>query len=103
MLGYSVNFSAAVLDIADCTGHLEGGGKKYASFIAKLFIPHLTELDPNKNLADCVFFDVVSNVQKAEEILTVKFPGVECLFEAEHCVSFFSDVAKLPPVRKLIK
>jgi hypothetical protein len=35
---------AAVLDIVDCTGHMEEGGKKDAKFIVELFKPHMLSL-----------------------------------------------------------
>jgi hypothetical protein len=43
---------AAVLEIVNCSLHLQGVGKKDASYIAGLFDPHLDNLDPNKTLVD---------------------------------------------------
>ena len=63
----------AVMDIVDCTGHLEKGGKKDAKYIATCFEPHMKELDPEESKMDCVFFDGASNVQKAGRLLEAKF------------------------------
>ncbi len=46
------------------------------------------------------FFYGASNVKKAGEVLTTKFPSAFCFCGGEHVVSlFFSDIAKI----KLIK
>jgi hypothetical protein len=51
ILASGTHCPAAVLEIADCTGHMMSGGTKDAKFIAKdLFLPHLKELDPGKLL-----------------------------------------------------
>ena len=52
-----VHNPAAVLEIVNCSSHLQTGGKKDASYIADLFHPHLHELDPSKTLVDLVYFD----------------------------------------------
>ncbi len=51
-------------------------------------------------LVDLFYFNDASNVQKAGEILTAKYPHDYYLQRGEHVVSlFFSDVAKLAPVK----
>lgn len=49
ILAAGVHNEAGLLDIADCTGHMAKGFKKDAEYIAKLFIPHMERLDPEKN------------------------------------------------------
>jgi hypothetical protein len=46
-------------------------------------------------IIDLVFFDGANNVQKAEELLRVKYPCITVGHGEEHVVSlFFSDVYK---------
>jgi hypothetical protein len=100
MLVAGVHEPAGVLDIAECTGHIQGGGKKYAGFIAGLFLPHMTKIDPDKQLIDCVFIDGASNVQNAGNIMQVHYPRVMVLHGAEHVVSlFFKDLSNIQVVK----
>lgn len=95
---------AAVLEIVNCSSHLQGGGKKDASYIASLFNPHLEELDPHKTLVDLLYFDGASNVQKAGSIIGAIYPRVTCLHGAEHVVSlFFSDICKISSIQAFIR
>ena len=48
ILGAGVHNDAGLIDIADCSGHVAKGYKKDAEYIAKLFIPHMEQLDPDK-------------------------------------------------------
>ena len=82
---------------------MSAGGKKDASYIARLFEPHLRYLDPNKNCVDLFYFDGASNVQKAGDILCAKYPRATCLHGAEHVVSlFFADISKIPQINCFI-
>ena len=95
---------AAVLEIVNCSSHLQAGGKKDASYIASLFNPHLDELDPHKSLVDLLYFDGASNVQKAGSIIGAVYPRVTCLHGAEHVVSlFFSDICKIASIQAFIR
>ena len=94
---------AVVLEIVNCSQHLQGGGKKDATYIAGLFKPHLKELDPQKALVDLVYFDGASNVQKAGNILGAHYPCVTCLHGSKHVVSlFFGDLSKLSAIKAFI-
>jgi hypothetical protein len=99
-----VHNPAAVLEIVNCSQHLQGGGKKDATYIAGLFKPHLKELDPQKALVDLVYFDGASNVQKAGNIIGAHYPRVTCLHGSEHVVSlFFGDLSKLSAIKAFIR
>ena len=75
------------------TSHLVDGGKKNASYIASLFDPWITKLDPTSTKVDCVFFDGAANVQKAGRLLAAKYPRIHVQHCAAHSVSlFFSDI-----------
>ena len=50
-----VHQRSAVLDIVDTSNHMSKGGKKDALYIAKLFEPHIQNLDPDDCLVDTVF------------------------------------------------
>jgi hypothetical protein len=58
-LASSVNAPAAVLEIADCVGHIETGGKKACCLIARLCLKHFQRIDPNKRLIDVVWCGVL--------------------------------------------
>jgi hypothetical protein len=88
MLGMGVHDPAGVLDIAECTGHIQGGGKKDDGFIVGLFLPHMTKNYPDNQLIDCSLFDGASNVQNAGKIM--HYPRVVVLHGAEHVVSISS-------------
>jgi hypothetical protein len=101
VLAACVNNPFALLEIANCTGHLAKGGKKDAKYIAKIVTPLIqlmeSEEDIHKKryagLVDLVFFDGASNVQNAAKILRVFNPCITVRHGAEHVVSlFFSDV-----------
>ena len=89
--------SSAVLDIIDCTEHMEVGGKKDAKYIASIFEEHIAELDPYGIHLNAVLFDGASNVQKAGRVIEAKYPQVSVLHGIEHVISlFFSNVSRLP-------
>jgi hypothetical protein len=103
MLSMGIHCPPAVLEICDCTGHMERGGIKDARYIAGRFIPVIKSLDPRGNLTDVVFFDGASNVQLAGQILAEHFPRMTCLKGVEHCVALlFSDLAKIDVVKDTI-
>jgi hypothetical protein len=83
-----------VLDIIDCTDHMEVGGKKDAKYIAEIFGEHIQALDPKGVHLNAILFDGASNVQKAGRVIEAQFPQVSVLHGIEHVVSlFFSDVS----------
>jgi hypothetical protein len=100
MLAAGVHEPAGVLEIDECTGHIQGGVKKDAGFIGGLFFPHMKIIDPDKKLIDCVFFDGASHVQNAGKIMQVPYPRVMVLHGAEHVVSlFFKDLSNIQVVK----
>jgi Protein of unknown function (DUF 659) len=95
--------SCNVLDIIDCTEHMEVGGKKDARYIAEMFEEHIEALDPKGIHLNAILFDGASNVQKAGRVIEARYPQVSILHGIEHVVSlFFADVAKLPFVSYVI-
>ena len=56
ILAAGVHNDAGLLDIADCSGHVAKGYKKDAEYIAKLFLPHMERLDPDKTRYVCAEF-----------------------------------------------
>jgi hypothetical protein len=49
VLAAGVHERDGVLEMAECTGHIEGGGKKDASFY-DLFLKHMAKIGPTKTL-----------------------------------------------------
>jgi len=91
------------VSIQDCTEHMQDGGKKDASYIARLFEEEVIKFDPKRSCTDVFFFDGASNVQKAGQVLMAKFPRTFCFHGGEHVVSLFiSSHAKIAPIKVLI-
>ncbi|KAL3772048.1 hypothetical protein ACHAWU_008070 [Discostella pseudostelligera] len=103
ILGMCAGTPPLTLSIQDCTDHMEEGVKKNAAYIAEMFEAKVNEYDAGNLLTDVFFFDGASNVQKAGEVLTAKFPHTFCFHGAEHVVSlFFSSIARIQPIKVLI-
>ena len=99
-LGMSGDSPPIVVGVSDCTEHMADGGKKDAPYIAQMYDEYVGKFDPTKMYTDIFFFDGASNVQKGGRILEAKYPRSYSLHATEHVVSlFFTDVAKLPPVK----
>ena len=81
------HFATALLAIWDFTAQMQCGGKKYAEYIAKLILPEIQKMEDkarehNKKhpgVVNLVYFDRVSNVQKAGDILKVNFLALLCV------------------------
>ena len=99
IISSSITVPVAVLGVKDSSAHLAQGGKKDATYVSNLFLPHIERHDPQKSRTDLVFFDGASNVQKAGDILAAYFPRISVLHGTEHCIAlFFSDISKLPEI-----
>jgi len=96
VLASGVHLPSACLEIIDCTGHLEAGGKKDAKYIANCFLPLIKQFElESENMVDLALFDGASNVQKAGDVLAAIFPRMSVIHGAEHVISlFFGDVFK---------
>ena len=89
-----------VVSILDCTSDMSDGGKKDATYIMDQFRRKVDEIDVDKKLTDCFFFDGASNVQTAGAILCATYPRAMCFHGGEHVLSlFFSDLSKLKPIQ----
>jgi hypothetical protein len=100
ILGLCAATPPITIGIIDCTNHMQSGGKKDASYIASLFEEKVAEYDPGNVLTDVFFFDGASNVQKAGEVLTAKYPRSFCFHGGEHVVSlFFSSISRIAEVK----
>jgi Protein of unknown function (DUF 659) len=104
ILGSGVKKTNACLEIHDCTGQMEEGGKKDSKYIYDLMMKHILNVDPKKTIVDMVIFDGASNMQKAGKMIEHACPKITCVHGGEHLVSlFFSDVAKTSIGKMLIK
>ena len=92
-----------VLDMVDCTSHMQRGGKKDAPYICEKMLPCLNVIDPNRDFVDLVTFDGASNVQKAARLIRVHYPMITVSPAIiEHTVSLiFARVMKLRPINEL--
>ncbi len=69
-------------------------GEKEIQYIGHLFKDKVAEFDLTSTGTDASFFDGVSNVQKAGEILCATYPKAFCLHAGKHVLSlFFIDLA----------
>ncbi len=95
----------AVLEIINCTSHIEVGGKKDARYIASLFRPHMDIFEEqNPNCVDYCTFDGAANVRKAGEVLAAHYPRIVCTHGAEHVISlFFQDCFRTQVLNVFVK
>ena len=66
ILAGGVHVPVSVQNIVDCIGHITGGHKKYAKFVAEGFFDTMDELDTEKKLVDLHMFDGASVCRKAQ-------------------------------------
>lgn len=90
--------------IEDSTDELRDGHGKTGGRIGDKCLSVMIDLDPQRCLFDCCFFDGASNVQKAGQLLESEFPRISVFHGAEHVISlFFNDLFnKIPPIKKLV-
>ena len=102
ILAAGLHTKPTLLEIADATHHLCKGNKKDASYIRDKIVPWIERLGPRNVAQVCV--DGASDVQAAGRLLQVPYPWIDVNWGAEHVVGcWFSDVSKVPHVRKLFK
>ena len=97
ILASSVHLPVGCMRIVDCSGHLEQDGRKDATYISNLFMPHIRKMEESvPKCTDLIIFDGASNVQKAGAFLEAKFPHLSVLHGAEHVISlFYQDVFRI--------
>jgi len=86
VLASGVYLPSACLEIIDCTGHLEAGGKKDAKYIANHFLPLIKQFElESENTVDLALFDGASNVQNAGDVLAAIFPRMSVIHWCRTC------------------
>ena len=65
----------------DCTGHITGGHKRYAKFVAEIFFDTMNDLYLEKQLVDLHMFDVSSVCRKAQKYLRLSILCCHVLLE----------------------
>lgn len=70
--------------ICGCPYHNEEVGKKDASYIAVLLFETVLKNGPTKLYTDVFYFDDVSNMDKAGNVLEAKFPNTFSLHGGKH-------------------
>ncbi len=80
------NTPPTVVSIVDCMTHMSDGGRKmqHIFYIMEQFQRKVDEIDVDKKLTDCFFFDGTSNVQTAGAILCARYPHAMCFHRGEH-------------------
>ncbi len=98
ILAAGPNNPFALLDIVDCTTHLQSGGKKDALCISSMILPLIQRMENTRDvcnkkhtgIVDLVLMDGASNVQKGARMLAVHYPCITIGHCATHClVSLF--------------
>ena len=88
----------------ECTGHITGGHKKDAKFVAESFFDPMNDLDPEKKLVDLHMFDGASVCRKVQKILRVVYPILSCIFGEEHnCHNVFKGWEYIEEITKLCR
>jgi hypothetical protein len=101
ILAAGPNNPFVLLDIVDCTTHLQNEGKKDALYIAEMILLSIRRMEQTRDIrnkkhrgiVDFVFMDGASNVQKGGWILAINYPCITVGHCAVHLVLlFFKDV-----------
>ena len=74
---------ACLLDVIDCTMHMQEGGIKDAKYIAM----EMVKINPSKWCFKQILLDRASNVQKVGQIMQSHFPQAQVTHGTEHVVS----------------
>ena len=77
----------SVQTIVYCTGHITGGHKKDAKFVAESFFDPMNDLGPEKKLVDLHMFNGASVCKKSKYIWRVLYPIISCIFGSEHTLN----------------
>ena len=89
-----------VLKLFYCYRHLAGGGKRDAEYIAKIFLPEMERLDPEKNRFYLFIVDRASNIQGTGEFVEAVFPWVHTIHGVEHVLEiFFKDISEITEIK----
>ena len=81
---------------------MAAGGKKDIEYIASQFEFHCDKFDQDnvQGLINLFIFDGSSNIQKAAQLLSTKYPTAHCIHAIEHVFMLvFEDIAKLQAVK----
>jgi len=97
ILAAGPNNPFALLDIIDCTTHLQNQGKKDAPYIAEMILPLIERMENTRDIrnnkhsgiVDLLLMDNASNVQKGSRILVIHHPRITVGHGAKHVVIFF--------------
>ena len=101
VLAAGPNNPFAMLDIVDCTTHLQCGDKNDVLYIVKMILPLIHRMENTRDIrnkkhsgiVDLVLFDGASNVQKAGNMSALHHPRITIGHGAKHGISlFFNDV-----------
>jgi hypothetical protein len=104
VMASSPNNPACVLDVIDCTGHQQAGGKKDAKFISQEMLKFMVKIDPKKQYFTQILFDGASNVQKAGQCMAQHYPRAEVNHGAEHVVALVMEkFVNLTPLKEYSK
>ncbi len=97
ILAAGPNNPFALLDIVDCTTHLQSRGKKDALYISSMILPLIQRMENTRDvrnkkhtgIVDLVLMDRASNVQKGARMLAVNYYCIKVGHCAAHLVSLF--------------
>ena len=77
-------------NIVEFTGHITGGHKKDAKYVADVFFDPMNDLDTENKLVDLHMFDGASLCRKSQKILKVAYPMLSCIVGSDHtCHNLF--------------
>ncbi len=89
------------VSIVGCTSYMSNGGKKDETYIIEQFQKKLmeNEIDQDRKLSDCFFFDGASSIQNAGQILCAIYHRARCFHGGGHVLSFLlSKLSILKPM-----
>ena len=87
-----------VMDIHDCTYHMDAGGKKDSKYLVEVMEEEFVKFDPERMNTDVLYFDGSANDPNCVFRLCVFYPRAYVFHGREHAIFiFFSDIAKIAP------
>ena len=89
-----------VVDIRDCTDHMDVGGKKDTKYLDGVMEEEIFKFDPERMYTIFFYFDESANVQNGTLRLWELYPRAYVFHGGKHVISiFFSDIAKIASIK----
>ena len=83
-----------VVNIHDCTNHMDAGGNKDAEYLAGVMEEEIVKFDPERMHTNVFYFYGAANLQKGGLRLCLLYPRAYVFHGGEHVISLFFLILK---------